>query len=399
MKIVKFKQIIKKFNFIIRVCRFFLKIKRSVMIYRFVPTFYCQRRYRIIINKKKETYNKYFDISNYPIVIGAIKVNKDCDLNCIICNTKLSTRKNENMDLNLFEKICLYLNKIKQNLIPLHTIGEPLINPYLEDYFKILRRYKIGVVLSTNGQLLDKKLDLLCYYSNVIDTIRFSIDGASKETYEKIRSPGKFNKLVNNLNLFKEVNGNNRFFRNVKIDSIVSTDVKNELAYHLQFYSQYTKMYNIGLHLFNGLSLDDSYFFDYSVLKKYIVINRPCAQLFGSMYILCDGRVTACCRDYNSDLVFGSILENTPEELINNEKIIQLREYHINNQIPEGYLCSKCYQIDPKVDFLFETFVKALIFKNMHKWDVQKMQIRFDRFFELFDNKIPAETEYLCLLK
>ena len=120
----------------------------------------------------------------------------------------------------------------------LHTIGEPLLNPLLEEYFKILRRYGVTVTLSTNGLLLAERMDLLFAYADVIGTLRLSIDGATEATYEKIRRPGRFSRLMENLDTFHVENTRNKSIAHIGMHSIVSNDVRDELAYHLKFYSQ-----------------------------------------------------------------------------------------------------------------------------------------------------------------
>lgn len=398
-KFARLKKVIKENDILFAIWGVIKRLKIPKMAIRLAPLYYAKMCYRKIEKMKDKNIQLHFDTFSHNMPIRQIEINKNCNLNCVMCNTSLSKRENIYMELTLFEKICLYLKKIKQNPITLHSIGEPLINPNLEEYFKIARKYGIKIFLSTNGQILNEKLDLLCKYADIIDTLRFSIDGATKETYEKIRRPGKFDKLISNLNYFKKVNRDNKYFRITKIDSIVSTDVKNELAYHLSFYSQYTKMQNIGLHFVNGLSSDNSYFFNSSVLRKHIVLNIPCSQLDNSMNILCDGSVTACCRDYNGDLIYGNISENTPEELINNEKIVSLRRHHNNRVLSRGHACNNCYQIEPKVNALFEMFVRLLVLRNMRKWNIHKMQNQFNRFFELFESNIPTKQEYFSIFK
>jgi organic radical activating enzyme len=362
---------------------------------RILPiSYYAKKSYR----KIDQLDNKYFgEIYKGKISLGEIEINKNCNLNCIMCSTQLSKRKNNVMDLVLFEKIIAEQKNRRCFTVPFHTIGEPLLNPQLEDYFKVLRRYKMETFLSTNGQLLDQKLDMLFENADVIDTLRFSIDGATKETYEKIRRPGKFDKLIHNMDLLLEMNNKKKLFKRIKIDSIVSIDVKNELAYHLKFYSKYTDMNNIKLHLMSGSILDNSYFFTNSILKKHIELTVPCGQLNGGMHVLNDGSITSCCVDFTGDLVYGNFNENTLEELINNDKIRQLRNYNLTNSFPKDHCCSSCYRINPKVVYLWETFVRLLILKYSHNWDVERMQKRFDTFFELFSDKIPAESEYLSL--
>ena len=74
----------------------------------------------------------------------------------------------------------------------MHTIGDPLANPRLEEVFKELRKNNIHCSISTNGLLLYKHVDVLKEYLDVCPSIRISIDGATKKTYEKIRNKGKW---------------------------------------------------------------------------------------------------------------------------------------------------------------------------------------------------------------
>ena len=55
--------------------------------------------------------------------------------------------------------------------------------------------------ISTNGLMLEKHIDTLIEYVDVCSSIRFSIDGVKKETYEKIRFGGKWEDLIRNLDL------------------------------------------------------------------------------------------------------------------------------------------------------------------------------------------------------
>lgn len=354
---------------------------------------------------------RYTDIINYDYPlrleyamksfhIAEIEINKNCNLNCIMCNSAMSRRPNITMDVNIFEKAVSYEEQYGRGVTSLHTIGEPLINPNLENYLKILRKHNVKVFLSTNGLLLKDKYDLLLEYRDIISSLRFSIDGATKITYEKIRKPGIFEKLIDNLEFFREATRESKPFKDVWIASIVSEDNKNEIAYHLNFYSKYVPMNRIDLNLVSGLSPDNSYFLERSILKKHIVPWPPCDQLFCStIHILNNGNTTACCRDYDGDLVFGNISDGDPHELINNDKLVELRKMHISKKIPENILCSSCYRIDPKVSSLFKLFFITLIELHSDHWNMEDMQERFDLFFHLFAKSIPSKGQFIQLLK
>lgn len=385
-------------------------IKEVPLINTFVRKYHL-RNHEVFNDIRKE----YRRIMNYEAItpleipagkwgVGEIEINNNCNLNCVMCNTQISQRPHGNMDPELFERLIVFVKNHGHfyETLPLHTIGEPLINPLLEEYFNILRKHEVRVMLSTNAQNLHNKLPLLCEYADVVDKIRFSIDGATEEVYEKIRRPGKFNRLIKNLKAFTEMNDKAGLFKNVRIDSIVSRDTMYQLAYHIQYYADYVPMDHIQLHLISGLSPDSTYFFEGSVLPEYIRKNRPCSEIFdGAIHILNDGRLTACCRDYEGDLVYGKLRTASFDEfslLINSDKIIRLREMHITDKIPSNHMCAKCYTLDRRVNMLFDCFTRSLVWLYRECWDVEHMQRYFENFFNLFQGGIPTEKEFLLLL-
>jgi pyruvate-formate lyase-activating enzyme len=356
-----------------------------------------ERRYEEILREPWEP-RLYSDTDE--LHIGEIEINKNCNLNCAMCNTDLSTRPQMNMELDLFERAVLFAKSMKRPRTSLHTIGEPLLNPRLPQYFEILRKHGVEVFISTNALLLEKRLDLLIENADLIYDLRFSIDGASKETFEKIRVRGQWERLIRNLDYFRERTKDLQPFRQLRISSIVSEDVRHELARHLDFFSRYVPMRNIDLNLVGGLSPDNTYFLTRSILKNHIVPWPPCDQLFSStMHVLNDGRVTACCRDYNGDLVYGSLRDGAPAELINNENVLELRRQHLENRIPKESLCASCFRVDPRVSKSFKLFVSALVGRFSKTWDVPRMQDRFEEFFTLFSRGIPDSDTFSDLLR
>jgi MoaA/NifB/PqqE/SkfB family radical SAM enzyme len=369
-----------------------------------IPYFDAKIRDRDVNQAYERILNSSFEPKLYSeleqLQITEIEINRNCNLDCVMCNTSLSQRPQRNMDLALFEHVATTTKALGQTKVSLHTIGEPLLNPMLEEYFKILRKLGLKVFLSSNGLLLHKRLELLFAYKDVIDELRLSIDGATKETYEKIRRPGKFDRLIQNLDAFSDANRDKKAIGKVTVASIVCSDVKHELAYHMSFYGRYVGINHIDLNLVSGLSPDNSYFLENSILKNHIQPWHPCDQLFSStMHVLNDGRTTACCRDYNGDLVYGDIRQNSPRDLINNEKVLELRRQHLENRIPKGSLCADCYRVDPRVSRLFKLFVAELVARFGSKWEVPEMQARFDGFFAAFQGGFPQKSTFVALLQ
>lgn len=151
-----------------------------------------------------------------------------------MCDTKSSSRQKKLMDLNLCEKSVREMKLEGINSVLLHTIGDPLANVKLKDYLKILRNYNIQAGISTNGLMLDKHLETLIEYFDICSNIRFSIDGVKKETYEKIRVGGNFNKLLENLELAEKKL--KPYGYEILIDCVVTKDNFDELGDFIVFF-------------------------------------------------------------------------------------------------------------------------------------------------------------------
>jgi len=352
-----------------------------------------------------DEYDKIISYQQKKIVINknnpsidVIEINKNCNLDCIMCKTSLSKRPDFNMSLNLFENILKKMKRLGLNFTTLHTIGEPLMNKNLFKYFELLRKYKIKIFLSTNViPLNEKNIIKLLKWTDIIHTLRFSIDGATKDVYEKIRLNGKFNMLIRNLDTFKKMN--NRIIRNIHINSIVSKDTEKQLAYHLFFYSNYVPMENIHLSLIDGLSPDNSYFLGHSSLKNHIVSRLPCSKICSHIKILNDGSASACGRDYNGDLVYGNIAYQDIPELLHSKKLEELAEQHNNRKIFSNSLCVSCYKVDSRVNNLFKLFSNSLVARYKNNWNVDLMQLKFNDFFSLFEKSIPSKNDFLRIIK
>ena len=85
---------------------------------------------------------------------------------------------------------------------------------------------------------------------------------------------------------------------------------------------------------------------------------KPCGMLWDRLHLTSEGNLTACCVDYENDLVYKKFSKK--EKIIdqfNSEKIANLRERHLNNDLKNTicYNCiynenSKYSKIDDKVE-------------------------------------------------
>src|SRR5262249_52770492 len=80
----------------------------------------------------------------------------------------------------------------------LFGLGEPLLSPHLFHYVSLLSAAGVETWITTNATLMtDARADALARAGLTRATV--SIDGATKETYERIRIGGRFEEAVRGI--------------------------------------------------------------------------------------------------------------------------------------------------------------------------------------------------------
>jgi radical SAM protein with 4Fe4S-binding SPASM domain len=273
-----------------------------------------------------------------------IEITNACNLNCKMCNTKSSTRPASLMSPDDFELILVKLKHAGIASIALHTVGETFVYRKLESLLEIARRHGFEVRLSTNAQFPERLEEVYRAYPDIANVFRFSIDGATKETFEDIRVNGNFEKVIECLEVVHRINDgrpNSRIFLN--IDAVISMVNFHEIPLFFQEFGRYLWVEYMNFWLINGLSPDDTYFFKTFPFPNLIRHSAPCHQPFDSMHFTYDGLATMCCRDYNGDLTVGDIHEKTYDELWNSAEAEAIRAQHVDPETLTNKACKNCY--------------------------------------------------------
>lgn len=156
---------------------------------------------------------------SHPISIEIHPTNM-CNLNCIMCGTRLAYRKKMKMnpDYDLNEDVQFEVSKERWlNLVrESHKLGvrkwlvtgggEPMLRK--EVVLSLVKEIKhLGMYgnINTNGALFDKH-DVLTFVKNNWDMIMFSFDSAKEKKHDNIRGvEGTYNKVLNIIKLFNKI--------------------------------------------------------------------------------------------------------------------------------------------------------------------------------------------------
>jgi MoaA/NifB/PqqE/SkfB family radical SAM enzyme len=126
-----------------------------------------------------------------------IEVTNRCNLLCQTCPRTFFEREPlKTLTFDEFVQIAEQFPDMRRAL--LHGVGEPLLNKELPRIITYLKGRQVEVIINSNGTLLTPEWQAALVESG-LDEYRCSIDGASPETYARIRGANALPKLVEGL--------------------------------------------------------------------------------------------------------------------------------------------------------------------------------------------------------
>ncbi len=155
---------------------------------------------------RKHVGTKAVTLSNRPLEIQ-LEVTNMCNIWCTMCATTYDGSRTErgrtgHMPLETLENLKGILPYVSRCYV--FGNGEPLLHPHFLDFVRIISEYAVDIQFNTNGTLLNQKMRERLIASKV-GTITFSIDGATKGTYESIRVGAKFGTVVDNIKALSQL--------------------------------------------------------------------------------------------------------------------------------------------------------------------------------------------------
>jgi MoaA/NifB/PqqE/SkfB family radical SAM enzyme len=130
-----------------------------------------------------------------------------CNLSCRTCVRNAWDEPHGFMEWGTFEALVESLSEVQgQATVALMGLGEPLLHPRLLDMVRLAKGRGLRVELTTNGLLLDDEM-ARGLRKAALDQLVVSIDGASAETFGKVRSGAPLEQVIDNLRRLQDRRG------------------------------------------------------------------------------------------------------------------------------------------------------------------------------------------------
>ena len=128
-----------------------------------------------------------------------VEVTNACNHACVFCFNPRMKRKIKTLPLKKFEKFVKNAFKSGLEEIGLYSTGEPFMTKNIDQYVAIAKKNKIKrIYITTNGALAKISSVEKCIKEG-LNSIKFSINAATRESYKIIHGYDDFQKVVKNI--------------------------------------------------------------------------------------------------------------------------------------------------------------------------------------------------------
>lgn len=261
----------------------------------------------------------------------AIELTNRCNLNCPFClvgmQNELDSVAHDNlgrpwgkMTLDLGEKIIRDARDFGISSALLTFQGEPLLHEDYLGFIYLTKKYGLRSITFTNGMLLTPELSRKIIRAG-LDSIRFSVDGASQEVYKKNRVGGDFDKVYGKMADFAKI------AREEKSDiemlwqfiALKNNEHEIETARNLAEKIQVPFFVKTFAESVPELAPRDPQY------KRKLYV-KPCADIYRSIFVYWNGDVVPCCYDLVGKEVMGNAQKYTIREIWEGDRYVSFRK-------------------------------------------------------------------------
>ncbi len=295
------------------------------------------------LNNRKaitQSYLRRSEVHSGMPVILEIESTSICNLKCIMCPYPIMGRKNEHMSMSVYQKI-IEEGAGFLEFIWLHFFGEPLINPDIYKMIDMAEDAGIRTGMSTNGTRLDEQASAALLDSK-LSMLYISLDGATKQTFEKIRVGAKFEKVHANVARFVNMKRARNSEMLVRLQMIHMTSTQNEKD---QFDEEWRDQGfdAIDYKPFHYWANQDQSLIQIEEAGPPTPTTGACSEPWIGFAVLADGTAVPCCNDYSAKMPLGDLKTQSLREIWNGAAMMKLRS-RFAGEAPDvkGTLCEGC---------------------------------------------------------
>jgi radical SAM protein with 4Fe4S-binding SPASM domain len=281
-------------------------------------------------------------VADFPKTI-LIETQFGCNAGCVFC--QYPQLKDDlprgRMTVATFEKIAKECAGRGVERFILCLDNEPLMDGSIGEKYAMLKKYCPESIrnLTTNASLLTPAKIEELLGSGLVNELFLSINGESKEVYEKIMVL-PYEKVFKNLeHLCKWLREHPDIKKSLRVR--VNTVKTRLVAPEVPAMTRRWEAEGFEMHVIDmdnrGDQLDMK-----DVGPEEMKPNTTCRRPFHTMVLTWEGQAVICCVDYKREVKLGNVHEQSVYEIWNGPWATQLRKEYLNKDFTHLPTCARC---------------------------------------------------------
>ncbi len=309
-----------------------------------------------------------------------VELTNACNHACVFCQNPKMNRRVGKLPIDVFTKFIKSSTKHGLEEVGLYSTGEPFMVKNLEDYIRVSKECGVKrVYISTNGALASLDKVMKCYLAG-LDSIKFSINAAKKESYKIVHGYDEFDKVIKNVKDIYNYKKLKKLNLQMLATFVYTNITEEEVVFFKKKYGYifesiyFSKADNQG-----GGNVSTSKKVTNETISEELDVTKykiPCEMLWNRLHLTCEGNLSACCVDYENDLIYSqNIGEKNVYEEFNNKIIKDLRKKHLDNDV-KNLICYNCiYNTNEK----YQKLTKVNVVNKQNVTKAKNLLSRIDK--------------------
>ena len=289
---------------------------------------------------------------HYTEVPRAIQIETTlaCNAKCPFCPYSHLDRGPKAMEDWIWRKIVDETRGLGITYRPF-LINEPLSERRLAEILSYIKQDSTATTeLNSNGGLMTEKRAHGVLDAG-LDVIRFSVDGFSTSTYEKMRPGVNYDAVVRNVGRFFEIRNEGGYRCRIEVRMIDAPENKHEQAAYLDYWRPRA----------DEVLIVPLYRWPWEGQEKPVL--KPCLKILDEMFFYTDGTAPLCCWDSAGRGLIGDVKKESVLDIWNGPILASMRTILNRGRRDLLHLCSRC---DAYADVQFVGFDAPVNIEEPH---------------------------------
>lgn len=270
-----------------------------------------------------------------------VEITNRCNQACVFCAHRKMNMTQGEIDPTLLKRILHEAYEMGIRRVGLYTTGEMFLCKEIETHIRNAKEIGFTYIYSdTNGALATKERMKKVLLAG-LDSIKFSINAGTRESYKYIHGKDDFDIVLQNLidchALKKELGLDFKLMVSYVITSKTEDEIDNFRA-RIEPYIDRFVTESARTTLLQSPA-DLRYLTPCKHKKHEPVI--PCPMVFNRVHVTYDGFLSACCIDFNHDLLLADLKTMSLADAWDCKNAVQLRKKHLSKDLA-GTMCYNC---------------------------------------------------------